>query len=244
VTAMRRMRVWRLPAMALGLTLAVTSCAGGGGSTGTGVSGLTTAQGNVSSVQTSRAASRDPRILLARLLDTLAPVRVADALSGVANVTVRIEGTALSTTSDANGSFMLRGDFGGPITLIFEQAGGSPTRLRVSVPTGGTLTLTDVDLDERSGAAVAASRNLEFDGVVTAANCAASALDMVSEATPNDGNHYPVNVQSATLRDASGMPIACGDLSAGDVLAVQGLVRDDGGVDCDRADRRRHEGQG
>ena len=60
----------------------------------------------------------------------------------------------------------------------------------------------------------------------------------MSQATPDDGNRYPVNVQGATLRDSAGAPIQCADLSSGDVLSVQGLVRDDGGVDCHEADRR------
>jgi len=232
----------RLRAMAFAAILLTSACAGGGGSTGTGISGLTVAQGNVASTQTS--AKRATRVWLARWLDAFAPVRAADAVSGVPNVVVRIEGTTLATTTDANGSFTLEGSFGGPTTMSFESAGGPPTRLTVNIPTGGTLTLIDVRLDENRGEARADSRNLDFDGVVTGSNCTAGTLEMVSQATPSDGNRYPVNVQSATLHDTTGAPIVCNDISSGDVLSVQGLLRDDGGVDCDRADRRERRGPG
>jgi len=248
VTATRHTGPMQLRSIALGFVLALSACAGGGGSTGTGISGLTTAQGNIASAQTARrpAARRsDARTWLARLLESVAPVRIADAVTGVANVTVKIEGTSLATVSDASGSFSLQGDFGGPITLVFEGIdGGVPARLGINVPTGGTLTLTNVRLDDRSGQAFVDARNLSFDGVVAGTNCPGGSLDMVSEATPDDGNRYAVNVQGAILRDSAGAPIQCPDLSTGDVLSVQGLVRDDGGVDCHEADRRRGPGTG
>jgi hypothetical protein len=221
-------------------TFALTSCAGGGGSTGTGI---TTAQGNISGAQTALLdAPRRAGSWLAKALSFIRPLRAVEAASGVENVTVRVAGTNLSSVSDANGAFSLKGDFGGPITLTFERQGsGRLVRLAIDIPTGGTLTLNDVELDERSGEASAAARNLDFDGVVTASNCPTGTIDMVSEVTPDDGNHYPVNVQSATLRDSTGQPIQCGDLASGDVLSVQGQVRDDGSVDCREADRRRRD---
>jgi len=237
VTAMRKTTA-RRSSWLLALALALTSCAGGGGSTGTGISGLTTAQGNVDSVQTAMRAPRGAKTWLARALAILTPVRVVAADSAVENITVRVEGTSLATVTDAGGVFSLKGDFGGPIVITFERMDGRPVRLSIDLPTGGTLTLTDVHLDEPSGQAAAAARNLDFDGVVTAPNCAAGVVDMVSEVTPDDGNHYPVNVSSASLRDSTGQPIQCADLAAGDVLAVQGVVRDDGGVDCREGDRR------
>ena len=240
MTATRPTTLRQLRSIALALLLALSACAGGGGSTGTGISGLTTAQGNVASTQSARRPPTrgEARIRLVHLLESLVPVRIAHAIGGVPNVTVTSEGTALSSVTDANGSFSLKGDFGGPITLVFESGGTMPARLAINVPRGGTLTLTDVRLDERNGQALADSRNLDFDGVVTSANCSNGTLDMVSRATPDDGNRYGVNVQGATLRDSAGAPIQCTDLSSGDVLLVQGLVRDDGGVDCREADRR------
>ena len=88
------------------------------------------------------------------------------------------------------------------------------------------------------------AQRLEFDGVVASADCSIGALSMVSEAAPSDGNRYAVDVAAATLRNMSGSAIACGDLSNGDVLNVQGEIRDDGGIDCHEADRRRGDGSG
>lgn len=67
---------------------------------------------------------------------------------------------------------------------------------------------------------------------------------MASEVTPSDGNTYAVNVGSATLRDSNGNAISCADIADGDVLAVLGQIRDDGGIDCHEAEQQADGGPG
>ena len=235
----RRLPAWLLCGMAAGLLALLASCAGGGGSTGTGI---TTAQGTIASTDTaSRPASRrnGATVWVARIFELLGSARVANAITGAEGIRVTIEGTTLTAESAASGFFSLSGSFGGPVTLLFSGGDGRPPRrLDINVPTGGTLTLDRVRLDGPDDFARPDAQHLDFDGVVAAANCSSGSLSMVSNATPDDGNSYPVDVGGAALRDSDGNAIECGDLASGDVLNVQGDVRNDGGIDCHEADRR------
>jgi hypothetical protein len=82
---------------------------------------------------------------------------------------VSIEGTPFETVTDDGGSFLIEGDFGGAITLLFErEADGLAARIGIAVPQGGTVTLRnvscggsggvcqaeDIDVDEPSDDAV------------------------------------------------------------------------------------------
>ena len=223
--------------IAVGVLLLLTSCAGGGGSSGTGI---TTAQGTIAGSETARFPLSKKRggFALARILELIGAPRVANAVTGVEGIRVAIEGTGLSTESDASGFFSLAGGFGGPVTLVFDHGEGPPARLDVDIPTGGTLTLDRVRFEGFGGPPRPDAQRLEFEGVVAAKNCAGGALAMVSSVTPADGNSYPVDVGGAALRDSDGNPISCDDITGGDVLSVQGDVRDDGGIDCREADRR------
>ncbi len=229
-----RTRRWLLVFAAASIPL-LGSCAGGGGSTGTGIS---VAEGNIASSTASLVPPGQGSRLARLARRLLAGVDSAEAAGTVANVTVSIDGAGVSAVSDFSGAFSLRGDFGGPITISFHLPSGPIVRLQTTLPTGGTLVLNNVRLDAGSGRAEPDSQNLAFEGVVTGANCSGGRLSMVSSSAPGDGNSYPVDVEGATLQDSDGKAISCGNLAAGDVLTVEGDVGDDGSVLCRQADRQ------
>jgi hypothetical protein len=220
-----------------GLLLAIVLAAGAaacdGGSSGTGIT--TTAQGNVvgaSSAHRGTPASRRPT-MLARVLGMLRFESEARARGSLEGIRVTIEGTSIETQTDAAGLFSLRGNFAGPVDMIFElPEGGSSARLVITVPRGGELTVTNVHVDTRSGQATADSQRVRFEGLVDGTNCSQQAATMVSRETPNDGNTYSVDLGSASVRDRAGNPLGCANLTSGESADVDGEVGGDGQVDA------------
>lgn len=228
--------------LATSLAIAIAGC--DGGSSGTGIS--TAALGNVASVNTAlRPASSAARpTMIARLLGWLRPEREALARGALEDIGVSIEGTTLSTRTDGQGQFALRGNFAGPVGMIFDLPDGGRARLVIVVPRGGEVTLTDVHLDERTSQATADNQRVRFGGVVNGADCRRDAATMVSRETPTDGNTYTVLLGGAVVRDPNGNPLACGDLFAGQSTEVDGEVRSDGDVEAESVDVERESGDG
>jgi hypothetical protein len=112
---------------------------------------------------------------------------------------------------------------------------GASARMEVNVPAAGTLTLNDVTLDERSGKATAQSTNVAFHGLVASADCLSEVLRLVSsERSPTDTDVYVVLLDTSSLHDANGMPVACDQLTVGEAVQLAGIVNPDGTFgDCD-----------
>src|SRR5256885_328573 len=116
------------------LLSAIAAC--DGGSRG---SGITTAQGNVQSVQTALRRSDGPpaRTALARLRALLPIAATAHAQAELEGIRVFVEGTSLADETDANGFFVLRGDFEGFVTIRFQRtADGASAAIAVNAPAG------------------------------------------------------------------------------------------------------------
>jgi len=150
----------------------------------------------------------------------------ATALEGIE---VSLEGTTFRAETDAEGRFSLRGNFEGDVTLVFQSAEGSTARIAVNVPAGGTLTLTNIDIDGATGEAAAEVQGAQFDGSVTAVDCSASTLTMRSVyQSANDTDSYRVRLDTSVLQDSKGNVLTCADLRAGAPALVQADVNADG----------------
>lgn len=220
---------WK-PSALLMLIAALGGCADGG-SRGSGIS---VAQGNVGSVQmaaTRRPASRGAaQAFLATLRDLLPIENTAVARNPVEEIHVTVEGTTVGSDTDANGFFSLRGRFEGPETLVFERsADGLLARLAINIPAGGTLTLSNVGIDQPSGRATAQSQGVDFEGLVQTADCPGQTVALVSsQRSPTESDSYAVDLTTSSFRDLEGNTVACDNLRAGEKLRVHGTVNADG----------------
>jgi len=213
----------------LGGVLLLGGCASSdGGSSGTG---MTTVQGNVATAQTAallRPGKSSRRLWFARLGDFFRPAADVAADAGVGDIVITVEGTGFSATTDAGGTFSLQGDFGGPFVLSFARTeDGLAASLETSIPRGGSLTLTNLQLDGRSGKVSADRRRVEFDGAIVAADCSQGVITVVSRTAPDDGNRYTVHLGSSPVTDDGGRPLGCADLQEGSSIHARGDVRDD-----------------
>ena len=200
---------WKRLAL-LPLVMALASCADGG-SSGTGI---TTAEGNVVDIQ------RD---------QTTASEGVTSTRTAVEGIQVIVEGTNAESETDADGRFVVRGKFDGRASLLFRRADdGLMARIAISVPAGGTLTLNDVKIDLSQEQATAASQYVVFDALVAGANCAKQAIYLISLRSAESSGTYTLHVESSSLHDRHGNPVACSDVQDGDHAHVQGVVDSDG----------------
>ena len=186
------------------LALGLAACAADGGQRG---SGITSAEGNVASVQ-------------------------RDGTSGVGGIHVTVEGSDLETDTDSAGRFSVRGQFDGPTGLLFErQDDHLSARLELNAPAGGTLTLRDVHIDAQAGQARPEAAEVVFEGSVAALDCSTGRLTLVStQRDPGDTDTYAVDLQSSSLRDRRREPRECSDLHVDDRLAVDGFFAEDGAI--------------
>lgn len=208
----------------------LAGCAADGGSRGTGITGT------VVSVRTASTtpAARSPRTLLAALRELLPGERTADAQSQVEGIDVMVEGTAITGRTDSNGSFSLRGGFGGPVALRFRRAAdGVTARLAVNAPAGGDLALNGVHLDNRDGSATVDREDVNFPAIVRATDCSRETITVVSQEQPDDGNRYTVRIGSSSIHDRRGQPRTCQDLRGNENVRVQGNFESDGTVGGD-----------
>jgi len=186
--------------------LVLAGCADGG-SSGTGI---TTARGNISSVTSALRSRSGP----------------------TAGIRVTIENTKISAETDPTGLFSLGGNFAGPVGMVFGLPDGSTSRLIITVPRGGEVTLGDVVVDGSSGQATAAVQSVRFGGLVRSTTCAEQLALMVSRRTPDDGNTYDVRLGTASVQDPAGNTLRCENLAAGDAVDVSGEVRREGEVEA------------
>jgi hypothetical protein len=192
--------------VAVVLFLASAGCGADGGQRGTGISDFA---GNVVAVQGDPAAPA--------------------ALGGI---TVAVEGTDLSTETDAEGQFTLHGAFAGATALRFErQADGVVARVSVNAPAGGTTTLRDVTLQSSTGEATPAAIYVDFEGKVVGLDCASNRLTCVSTArTADDTDAYVIVLTDSTIQDEKGGMLTCADFAVGDHMRVDGAYANDGTI--------------
>jgi len=178
------------------------------------------------------AALRKPpaETRLARLARWLRIEPAASADTGLEGITVTVEGTSATGTTDANGFFSIRGGFEGDVSILFQRAeDGLAARIMVDIPAGGTLTLDNVHIDNPSGQATPMSQRVDFEGLITQSDCSGEALTLVSsQRAPTDTNTYIVRLGTSSLRDRNGNAIACQDLQTGGRVHVTGSVNVDG----------------
>ena len=214
-------------AVLLSFFVALGAC--DGGSRG---SGITTAEGNVESVETAlrRSPRGGARAVLARLGRLLADAGSARAQAALEGIRVSVDGTSVAAETDADGFFVLRGRFAGDVVIRFQRSMDTPSAaIAVNAPAGGTLTLEGVDLDEPRGEATARRQGVTFDALIASANCPARELDLISRHRgATDTEVYAVRLESSSLHDASGTAVACETLREGDALRLVGAVDTDG----------------
>lgn len=203
-----RLLIWLLACVV------VVGCASSeGGVTGTGVSAIS---GNIVSVSDHAAPDESSALPF--------PIRVSIA-----------EVPGIDSTTDADGTFQLSGDFSGSLTLQFANAidGTSIGPLALEVPVGSQTVLenieihTDAPLAER--VRPTAVRQFAVVGRVDMIECAA---DGSAEALVSDGGRprrqLLVTLTADTeLETRDGTALACADLTTGATVRVEGFVRDD-----------------
>ncbi|HSD09364.1 MAG TPA: hypothetical protein VLF14_00140 [Candidatus Binatia bacterium] len=209
----------------LSLVLALGACEGG--SRG---SGITTVQGNVESVEAAFRDSPRRRSEFAWLTRLLAAEGTADADGALEGIRVSVEGSSIADDTDVNGFFSLRGHFEGDVAIRFERPiDEASARMAVNVPAAGMLTLNNVTIDGRNGEATAESADVAFDGLVASADCSAETLGLVSsEGSSTETDVYVVDLDTSSLHDAKGTPVACEELTVGEAARLAGSVNADG----------------
>jgi Domain of unknown function (DUF5666) len=211
---------WRrilLPALFSLFAVLVAACGGGG----SGGRPPTTVDGNVRSASAATA-----RHGLGNLWRLVRAWTFAEAVAQVPGITVSIQASSTTTTTDSNGFFQLQGNNFGPATLQFTGNGADAT-LPVTLPAGGVLDLIDVDL---VGSRITVSeQRISFEGPITGIDCRGNLLQVLSgELVP-----FRVRLESSTvIVDQSGAPLSCGSLSTGPTAQVQGNVDSRGDVEA------------
>ncbi|MGH7858757.1 MAG: hypothetical protein ACREQY_15635, partial [Candidatus Binatia bacterium] len=151
------------------LILLLSSCAGDGGGRGSGVS---TVQGNITRVIMASGRPAVAPSFLRRLADALSFPTVATARNEIEDIRVIVEGTDFEGVTDPNGFFTVVGMFGGPVAVVFQRPDdGVTARAAIRIPAGGTLTLNDVEIDNRRGEAEPESQAIAFEGLVKDTQC-------------------------------------------------------------------------
>src|SRR5579862_7009082 len=129
-------------------------CSSDGGPVGTGVSPAAIS-GNIVEVQTD-------------------PTTSTSAHAELPPIEVSIDQPSLHTVADANGNFVLSGDFAGSVVLRFTLPDFQVTQ-RIDVPAGSTVVLQDIELQPDKVVAQAAQQ-LGFYGTVDFVDCSDGTL--------------------------------------------------------------------
>jgi hypothetical protein len=176
----------------------LAACGADGGQSGTGISAI---RGNV--------------------------VAVTGADADVSDIRVSLTSTDLTTLTDADGRFELRGDASGAAELTFErERDGLFAGTDVVIPAGGVLELQEIELDSDNGEVRPARQRVEFEGVVDALDCGGGAIRLIPKEDDDlEATVFTVEVASATIRDGDNL-LACGDLRVGDRVEVDGETTD------------------
>lgn len=147
-------------ALALHGLLVTIGCDSGGGG---GADGRSTVQGTVNSFSVAGnyyAPSKEPS-LLPRLLVSVADLLMPPARAAVAGVSVSVQGTDISGTTDGSGNFILSGVPGGQQVIVFSYNGQTST-YSINVPGYGNVELSGISVND-SGVTVSEIEIEEYE---------------------------------------------------------------------------------
>jgi hypothetical protein len=175
-----------------------------GGSRGTGIT--STLQGIVASVQTA-----------------------SNPESSVEGLSVVVQHQGAHAITNSAGAFVVQGSFDGHVTVLFRRSADKVrAHLPVYLPSGGTMTLNGVHIDNPSATATVDSETIDFVGQITQIDCAGQTLTMLpAKRPPGDTDTYTVLLNTSSLVDSLGNPVSCSQLSNGQFAHIQGTVNDD-----------------
>ena len=188
----------------LGLIFVYSCGAIDGGSRGTGIT--STLQGIVASVQTE--SNRE---------------------SSVEGLSVVVQHHRARAMTNSGGAFVLQGSFDGHVTAIFRRSTDKVrARLPIYLPSGGTMTLNGVHIDNATATATVDSATIDFIGQIIQIDCLGQTLTMLpAKRPPGDTDTYTVLLNTSSLVDSMGNPVACSQLGNGEFAHIQGRVNDD-----------------
>jgi hypothetical protein len=188
----------------LGLVFVYSCGAIDGGSRGTGIT--STLQGTVASVQTA-----------------------SNPESSVEGLSVMVRHHSAHAITNSGGEFVLQGSFDGHVTALFRRSTDKlRANLPIYLPSGGTMTLNGVHIDSTTVIATVDSATIDFLGQITQIDCAGETLTMLpAKRPPGDTDTYTVLLNTSSLVDSLGNPVACSQLSNGEFAHIQGTVNDD-----------------
>jgi len=188
----------------LGLIFVYSCGAIDGGSRGTGIT--STLQGIVASVQTE-----------------------SNPESSVENLSVVVQHHRGHAITNSGGAFVLQGSFDGHVTAIFRRSTDKVrARLPIYLPSGGTMTLNGVHIDNATATATVDSATIDFVGQIIQIDCLGQTLTMLpAKRPPGDTDTYTVLLNTSSLVDSMGNPVACSQLGNGEFAHIQGRVNDD-----------------
>ena len=188
----------------LGLIFVHSCGAIDGGSRGTGIT--STLQGIVASVQTE-----------------------SNPESSVGGLAVMVQHHSAHATTNSGGAFVLQGSFDGHVTAIFRRSTDKVrARLPIYLPSGGSMTLNGVHIDNATATATVDSATIDFVGQIVQIDCVGQTLTMLpAKRPPGDIDTYTVLLNTSSLVDSLGNPVACSQLSNGESAHIQGTVNND-----------------
>jgi hypothetical protein len=139
-------------------------------------------------------------------------------------VSVAIEGTSNSTSTDDLGFFRLEGNQFGPSALRF-SGNGADARYPLTLPAGGEVDLIDVAL---VGSEITVGQHrIHLEGPMTGLDCQASLMQVLSGSLVA----FRVRFNLATaIVDEAGHPLTCSGLVIGGSADVEGTVNSSGDV--------------
>jgi hypothetical protein len=186
--------------LALLLCILCIGCASDGGPVGTGIASTSAISGNVVDVQTDTATTTQP----------LPPIQVS--VDGLPNATA---------TADADGNFVLSGDFDGTVTLRFTVPQYQVTQ-ELDVPAGSAIVLQDIEL-RPDGVGAQAARQLDFFGTVDLVDCTDGTLLLHDRRA--GGMQFLVHLDEQTsIENATGTAQNCTAIHVGSRVAVEGSI--------------------
>lgn len=208
--------------LAFALVALAMGCGGGGlglgitdgGPVGTGI--VASVSGNVVAVEDFDATD-------AASLESTASVETAplgDALNVDGIAVSLVEFPDVETTTDTDGNFNLEGEFDGSLTLRFRTQDIEADQ-QIEVPSGGTVVLSDIEI-ERDGAVADAGRQLDVRGRVRTIDCGAGRFTV--EVT--EEHLFDVVLTDETEFSRDGARASCSDLREGDRVSIDSLPVD------------------
>jgi hypothetical protein len=190
------------------------ACSGGGG----GGNSPTAVTGNIVTASATARLERSPSLW--RLVRSWWS---GEAIAQVPGVSVAIENTTATTSTDEQGFFRLETERFGASTLLF-GAPGVAARFPVTIPAGGDLNL--VNLEIVANEVTVGEQRIQFEGPITGVDCSANLLQVLSGSLVA----FRVRLVAGTsITNQDGAALGCVDLGNGNA-SVAGTVGEDGDV--------------